>query len=658
MAATAGPDGGGGGVGAAAAAAASSSSSSSSSPRNGEDGGKDAFEDASSKQWTFDFGSGSMTEFSVDDPNPWRDEIVRTIFGDVGAIRRDFSCAIERKILLHGRLYVTDRFICFYSNLFGFEKKIKIPYSYITCITKEYTAVFIPNAIAVITARKEYIFRSFWDRDECYEVLRSMHDKFRGVVEGSHVEEEEEGGSAMQNFFAEGSQSLVAEEEVLEPVISVDESGVPDEDAVEEFAIERAESAIKHRAQPEKQLPKEDAESTGSMISLGSITSLGALAHELNSTNLSISIDGFFTHFLADDAPFSLAKFHEFQGDEEVANTPWATSQWNEKESEQTREIRFVRRLNSPIGPSSTRTTKMQRCRQFGTRGIVVNTVMSMEDIPYRDCFTIEDRWVAEPVDPETTRVRFEFQVVWSKTTIWKRRIEYSSKQDLEKFYEAYVHAAHTYLDELQSSSSSSATNVVEDGAQIVKDLAPSAPPQTEQSLLAVAAIPNGDAERGRTTNADMDPRTVLTNSVAAVEQAMARAADGAFSAMASVSLQQAHQETIRSTTAAVASVTSSSSSSTHSRPVDDQKKVVEKTLRRKVDEETTTASSQLASVLFSFIYTHRLPLLCILFSLLFVTHLKQQAALVELAKAQRQILAEIAALSDQVKTLSAAETQ
>ena len=51
-----------------------------------------------------------------DETNPWRDEIVQTIFGEVGTIISDFSCAIERHILLHGRMYVTDRFICFYSN--------------------------------------------------------------------------------------------------------------------------------------------------------------------------------------------------------------------------------------------------------------------------------------------------------------------------------------------------------------------------------------------------------------------------------------------------------------------------------------------------------------------------------------------------------------
>jgi len=32
---------------------------------------------------------------------------------------------VESKILLHGRMYITDKFICFYSNFFGFEKKVR-----------------------------------------------------------------------------------------------------------------------------------------------------------------------------------------------------------------------------------------------------------------------------------------------------------------------------------------------------------------------------------------------------------------------------------------------------------------------------------------------------------------------------------------------------
>jgi hypothetical protein len=66
-------------------------------------------------------------------------EILKSIFGEVGELIDDYTCAVESNILLHGRMYVTPKFVCFYSNLFGLEKKIRIPYQHITTITKEMT---------------------------------------------------------------------------------------------------------------------------------------------------------------------------------------------------------------------------------------------------------------------------------------------------------------------------------------------------------------------------------------------------------------------------------------------------------------------------------------------------------------------------------------
>ena len=109
-----------------------------------------------------------------------REDILRHVFGDVGTLIDDFSCAVESKVLLHGRMYVTTRFLCFYSNLFGLEKKIRIPYTHITAVAKENTALVIPNAIAISTIRKEYIFRSFWDREECFRMLKEH-------IKGMHV---------------------------------------------------------------------------------------------------------------------------------------------------------------------------------------------------------------------------------------------------------------------------------------------------------------------------------------------------------------------------------------------------------------------------------------------------------------------------------------
>ncbi|CAM9165693.1 unnamed protein product [Pylaiella littoralis] len=119
----------------------------------------------------------------------YRADIVRSIFGEVGTPVEDFSCAVESRILLHGRMYVTNTFVCFYSNLFGFEKIIKIPFCHMRCITKEKTALFIPNAIAIITSKKEYIFRSFWDREDAFQTLKQCKQDADSSVHSASLAE-------------------------------------------------------------------------------------------------------------------------------------------------------------------------------------------------------------------------------------------------------------------------------------------------------------------------------------------------------------------------------------------------------------------------------------------------------------------------------------
>jgi hypothetical protein len=61
----------------------------------------------------------------------------------------DYSCAFQREILVHGRMYLTQHNVCFYANIFKWETCLTIPFKDITHITKERTAKVIPNAIQV-----------------------------------------------------------------------------------------------------------------------------------------------------------------------------------------------------------------------------------------------------------------------------------------------------------------------------------------------------------------------------------------------------------------------------------------------------------------------------------------------------------------------------
>ena len=82
-------------------------------------------------------------------------QIVWALFGkESGELIEDYSCAYEKNhFLLHGRMYITTHCLCFYSNLFGLEKKLRIPYGHIAAIKKKKTALVIDNAIAISTSR-------------------------------------------------------------------------------------------------------------------------------------------------------------------------------------------------------------------------------------------------------------------------------------------------------------------------------------------------------------------------------------------------------------------------------------------------------------------------------------------------------------------------
>ncbi|KAJ7391104.1 Protein Aster-B [Desmophyllum pertusum] len=83
----------------------------------------------------------------------------------------DYSCALQRDILVHGRLYISQNWLCFYANIFGWETFVTIQCKEISSIRKEKTALVIPNAVQVCTESEKYFFASFISRDTTYTVL-------------------------------------------------------------------------------------------------------------------------------------------------------------------------------------------------------------------------------------------------------------------------------------------------------------------------------------------------------------------------------------------------------------------------------------------------------------------------------------------------------
>ncbi|XP_008578447.1 PREDICTED: GRAM domain-containing protein 1C [Galeopterus variegatus] len=87
---------------------------------------------------------------------------------DTEKLIADYACALQRDILLQGRLYLSENWLCFYSNIFRWETTISIALKNITFMTKEKTARLIPNAIQIITEGEKFFFTSFGARDRSY----------------------------------------------------------------------------------------------------------------------------------------------------------------------------------------------------------------------------------------------------------------------------------------------------------------------------------------------------------------------------------------------------------------------------------------------------------------------------------------------------------
>ncbi|XP_037550236.1 protein Aster-C [Nematolebias whitei] len=85
----------------------------------------------------------------------------------------DYPCALQRDILLQGRLYLSMNWVCFYSNVFR-GTKIMLTLRDITSISREKIARLIPNAIQICTNTEKFFFTSFSARERSYQSVYRM----------------------------------------------------------------------------------------------------------------------------------------------------------------------------------------------------------------------------------------------------------------------------------------------------------------------------------------------------------------------------------------------------------------------------------------------------------------------------------------------------
>jgi hypothetical protein len=83
----------------------------------------------------------------------------------------DYSCALQKEILLAGRIYISEGHICFSSNILGWVTTLVISFEEVVSIERESTAMVFPNAIAIQTLHARHTFRSLLSREATYDLM-------------------------------------------------------------------------------------------------------------------------------------------------------------------------------------------------------------------------------------------------------------------------------------------------------------------------------------------------------------------------------------------------------------------------------------------------------------------------------------------------------
>lgn len=104
----------------------------------------------------------------------------------------DYSCALQREILAHGRLYVSEGHLCFSSNILGWMTTLVLSFDEIVSVEKRSTAMLFKNGLMISTLHNRHVFASFTNRDATYDLVIKIwqlgHPKLQSTLNGIRLE--------------------------------------------------------------------------------------------------------------------------------------------------------------------------------------------------------------------------------------------------------------------------------------------------------------------------------------------------------------------------------------------------------------------------------------------------------------------------------------
>lgn len=371
-------------------------------------------------------------------------DIVQNLFGMVvGPCWADDSCSYNRH---HGRLYVSTKALCFYSNLFGFERRLCLFLEDVD-ILELYRSTSI--RICMVDG-EDFVFKSLSDRNSILKTLSELKN---------HQTPSQLSRTQLADISDDiPSQSGALEMDIYLSLQTTETSSQPPlrrrtKSAPGDISVRIPKDSGGGSSQELDALIRSRTASSGASSSVASQENAQDAWGEykqaddppygetvLKGIKLCCSLSVFYDTLIADDAPWSIPRFQkEIVGDSEIEVSSWALDETGDQDMmHRTITFRHPIKGNLGIGPSAAMTRREQRLRHFGTYGMSLETSSFVKGVPASDCFYVDDRWLVEQ-HTGCVLLTVQYQTRFTSGTLLKRLIGQSVKTEVNDWYRCYA---------------------------------------------------------------------------------------------------------------------------------------------------------------------------------------------------------------------------
>lgn len=352
----------------------------------------------------------------------------------------DYSCALQREIILAGRLYISEGHICFSSNILGWVTTLVISFDEIIAIEKETTAMVFPNAIAIQTLHARHIFRSLLSREATYDLMVSIwrinHPTLRSSVNGTRIESGT--GDKTEKMDESEIRSLSASEASEDEVYDEDEddSGMVDNGSYngseKSGSSKKAASGIGSNGPSSPALPGKASRGDGAG---GDVVQdfPGPLTHEpteytdpssqydkvLKDEIIQAPLGQVYSLVFGPASSAFLLKF--LTENQKVLDVQLEESKKGLDADVKSRSYSYIRPLNASIGPKQTKCITSETLDFLDLdKAVCVTLSTQSPDVPSGNVFTVKTKYVLTWAKGNATRVHVSCMVEWTGKSWFK----------------------------------------------------------------------------------------------------------------------------------------------------------------------------------------------------------------------------------------------